>query len=371
MLKFISRAVVATLIAMLILFSLEIGLRAFWPQFSTTKILHGSLAAQLDREGHLFPQPTTLFHSGREFSVEYSINSRGFRDESWPPPMRAKSRLRILVLGDSLAFGYGNDYNDIFAVVAERRLVKRGFDVEFLKAGRPGYGPTDEVRLLHQLIGVYTPDLVIICFFTNDLLDNLPLDLEDLRQRESSTAERLTLGEVQAEQHCNLWSITRHIRDSSHLLRLCLRTAKQNDHMFLKLSALSPANSIYFVSPEVLVNQFQITKRLFLQARQFCTAVSARLVVFSLPDQFQVIWGAGNQHQDSPDVHVMDRILGNFAKQNDFVWISLLSEMAAKYRSDRKPLFFRDDGHPNQEGHLFIGNFLSRELTTILGGASR
>jgi hypothetical protein len=95
-----------------------------------------------------------------------TINRRGLRGHEYPFA-RTSSRTRVLMLGDSIAFGYGVADQDTFASLLE----DRGYEVVNLAV--PGYG-TDQALLRLEREGMaYSPDVVLLHFcLHNDFVDN-------------------------------------------------------------------------------------------------------------------------------------------------------------------------------------------------------
>lgn len=90
------------------------------------------------------------------------INERGFRG---PAPAPGSGRPSILVLGDSIAFGYGVDDAQTFP----RRLAELFEDrVDVLNFGVPGYNLIQQVESLRTRGADYAPDVVILAFHPND-----------------------------------------------------------------------------------------------------------------------------------------------------------------------------------------------------------
>lgn len=88
--------------------------------------------------------------------VEYRINSKGLRDEETPyekPP----GVYRIVLLGDSRAFGYGLPIEKHFSTLLEGYFR----NVEVVNMGVSGYGVDQELLLLQSEGFKYQPDVVI------------------------------------------------------------------------------------------------------------------------------------------------------------------------------------------------------------------
>jgi hypothetical protein len=93
-----------------------------------------------------------------------SINSRGLRDREHsykkPPGVR-----RVLVLGDSFAWGYGVGDRNIFPEVLERRFESSGRNWQVINTGVSGWG-TDQQYLFLKSEGFrYEPDVVVLAFY--------------------------------------------------------------------------------------------------------------------------------------------------------------------------------------------------------------
>ncbi len=101
-----------------------------------------------------------------------TINSKGLRDREyeWEKPSGTK---RILVLGDSFAWGYGVADSEIFTEVLERELAGGEPSWQVLNSGVSGWGTDQEYLFLNSEGFRYSPDIVILAFFcVNDPKNN-------------------------------------------------------------------------------------------------------------------------------------------------------------------------------------------------------
>jgi len=103
---------------------------------------------------------------GRKTDV--SINSKGFRGPEVQYEAKAGTQ-RIVVLGDSLLWGFGVEYEDTF-----QAKLQRAFDnVEVIGLGVSGYSTDQELILYRNEARKYRADLVIQVVAMNDLASNL------------------------------------------------------------------------------------------------------------------------------------------------------------------------------------------------------
>ncbi len=80
------------------------------------------------------------------FDTVVQINSQGFRGPE-RDYVRNGEVGRVLVLGDSMIFGFGVEYEEMFTTILERRLP----NVEVINLGVSGYS-TDQELLLYQSV---------------------------------------------------------------------------------------------------------------------------------------------------------------------------------------------------------------------------
>jgi hypothetical protein len=144
-----------------------------------------------------------------------TFNERGHRgralsrERSWRP--------RVVVLGDSIAFGLGVSDEETFS----SRLAGRGNGIEVANLAVQGYGPDQELLLLEREALGLRPDVVVLAFcMANDLAESaLPVSLYD--GTSPKPRFRLEDGELVLE-HASLergwvWRTQRALADHSHL----------------------------------------------------------------------------------------------------------------------------------------------------------
>jgi lysophospholipase L1-like esterase len=108
-----------------------------------------------------------------EFDTRISINRQGLRGSEIGP--KRPGTLRILVLGDSFAFGVGAREGETYPAQLQRILRSRGVRAEVLNAGAPGFGVPDEVAWFQRWGWTLEPDVVLVTVFVgNDLQDAVP-----------------------------------------------------------------------------------------------------------------------------------------------------------------------------------------------------
>lgn len=106
-------------------------------------------------------RPGSCTFANREFSNTFTINSLGVRDDE-----ASLAQPRIVVLGDSIAMGWGVDQDAAFPSVIERLTGRLT-----LNAGVSSYGTVRELRMLERIDRQAVTD-VILQYSSNDLVEN-------------------------------------------------------------------------------------------------------------------------------------------------------------------------------------------------------
>lgn len=108
--------------------------------------------------------------SFRVMGVDVSINSHGMRDEE---VLLAKSPAvyRILMLGDSLTFGWGVELEDTVSQRLESMFQNRGVNAEILNTGVGNTNTSMQVAYFLNKGWKFNPNLVVLNYFINDAED--------------------------------------------------------------------------------------------------------------------------------------------------------------------------------------------------------
>ncbi len=99
-------------------------------------------------------------------------NSNGVRLNKEIPYEKGNKK-RVLLLGDSFAYGFGVNDSDTFAVRLQENL---GENYEVISLSASGYGTGQELLQLKHEGLKYNPDIVILFFFQNDIANTQQID---------------------------------------------------------------------------------------------------------------------------------------------------------------------------------------------------
>lgn len=97
------------------------------------------------------------------------INEDGFGDRKFERT-RTPGTVRIVVLGDSVAFGYGVDPDESFPKALERELNSMQPGHEVLNFGVGGYNTVQEVEFYRVKAREWKPDVILLSYVLNDAM---------------------------------------------------------------------------------------------------------------------------------------------------------------------------------------------------------
>jgi hypothetical protein len=96
-----------------------------------------------------------------------TTNSAGFRDEEIPLEKRPGST-RVMMLGDSVLFGWGARQDETVAARLQQAWRRAGRDIDVINTGVGNYNTTMEVEFFLTRGHRYKPDIVVLNYFIND-----------------------------------------------------------------------------------------------------------------------------------------------------------------------------------------------------------
>jgi hypothetical protein len=273
-----------------------------------------------------------------------TFNSRGFRGRALPVP-RAGGRTRVVVLGDSIAFGLDVSDDETFTHL----LDARDNGIEAANLAVQGYGPDQELlTLMHEGLRL-DPDVVVLAFcLANDLADAvLPVSLYDGRTpkpRFRLVADRLILDDgalrLSAWQRARQW-----VADYSQLASRASAMAPRRE------TPLGPHwRERYAGALEDEAFALQLSLALVERMNAECRERGIRLLVAAFPD--------GDSYKVRP------RLARRFLRSLERKGIEVI-DMAVPFRAAAprfKTVALDRTGHLSPFGHALTAEFLEPHL---------
>jgi len=282
-----------------------------------------------------------------DFKHRIVNNSRGFRDKE---RMYEKgARKRIVALGDSTAWGWGVEAEERFSDIVEKRL--KGWEV--INLAQAGYSTDQELLVLETEGLKYRPDIVILLFDRNDVVEGNNAKIIDGMQPKPffvAEGDRLILKNTPVPCDSAYWMKKAMLASSygepgggGGSLRawrywreeIFTRSYFYNWLMFrLAHPAWSKSGSSETASDrQELEKRMQLTKRLLKEIDRLCTQNGARLVIADIPSYY------------SP-------LLRDFCRKENIPYADLRPALEGRMR----PVAHRRVGHWNSYGHRVVAD---------------
>jgi lysophospholipase L1-like esterase len=313
----------------------------------------------------------------REFSSYYTTNSLGYRGPEFTPEKPADT-YRILMLGDSITFGWGVEDNQTFSHLLAQQLNQesQGKKIEIINAGwYDGYAPDNYYVYLKTEGLKLNPDLVILNLFPwNDIADLREMvwsktDQHDLPVKIKST-DRTVRGGYHVETVSSNWKFRIPILRNSHLAILAMTNLEQNSpstvRSIKRLLRLPEPQTIPQTEVEACIYQQDCTQqmqslwqkldRLILGINRLLSENNTPLLINLLPAHTQTFPLAEEPTEEKVAVAQPQQRFRDFFEKNQLQYLDPLP-----YFLDQNYLsyFYPKDGHPTPVGHQRLATALA------------
>ncbi|HLG31217.1 MAG TPA: GDSL-type esterase/lipase family protein [Candidatus Brocadiales bacterium] len=288
-----------------------------------------------DRLGYRLAPNYEMEYITSDFDSHTKINSEGLRDYEHQKN-KDSSTIRILVLGDSFTFGVGVSLEDSYPKVLEAMLNQNPAKgdpkkYEVINAGVEGYGTEQEYLYLEELANRYSPDLVIVGLYSNDI-DDVIKGIPSAKGR--------------------TW-LKRRIFFLSYLRGL---------QISLGIMLKDPRAGIFQVYQDQYEPQFekalQKTNEYLIKIKDLSYSIGAKTFIVIIPSCFEIEkrseWekrGFGRLYNDEFFNKNMSKFSDTFTEFGETREIPTLPLLPVFKDSKVRPLYYTKDFHWTREGH--------------------
>ena len=298
----------------------------------------------------------------RDFESPYKVDENGFRNTgNWP------DEADIVVIGDSLVFGYGVDADQAWP-----QLLSQQTGTDVLNLGLIGASPQQYRRIYEAFARPLKPAVVVVGFFArNDFWDADMYASWESSGVGGNYLEWRGFGRPTAEQYDDpLYRTFYAVRKRSYVLALIKlgrdalsgkRTATPTELTTATGSKMLLHGDDYTLKTllsEPGSETFELVISELLQIRDAARDDGSRLVVLLQPAKEEVYREAENAPLPDATAALRRRL-----QQLEIEYIDAapaLQELA----QDSAPLYFPTDGHPNADGYAVFAKLVADYLET-------
>jgi len=305
--------------------------------------------------------------SSPEFQTHVQINSFGLRGPEIGTGKAA--RRRVLVLGDSFVSALNVETQDTFVAVFEKELkrerVAESFEV--VNGGTPNYGTWHEVRLLRRLLPLLDPDLVILCVYVgNDVDDNL------------NPRKALVRDGLLVERNPSSGILPKSIRvflQRKSMAYVFLWNDWNRIKGWMGWDAMDPEAAfralIETQARPRIEEGYRVSEALLAELKTDLTSKQIPLGIVLIPASIQVdveeaqtALGIKAERGSSYNLALPNRRWGEIARRLGLPLVDLLPLFQS--RGGGPSLYMKLDGHLTQEGNRVAGGAMARHLSPLL-----
>lgn len=372
--------------------ALEIGVRLFVPVselfWQSDPVLGVKLAA--NKRGR--------FVRAGLFDVQVETNSHGFRDREHAYGKPAGTK-RIVILGDSYMEALQVRFDNSLAALLEKQLRNRSVSAETINLGVSAFGTGREYLMLREHGIKYRPDVVLLFFVGNDLINNsvrleaIPyvpypiLDGHSALARDASGEPLFTPIVDTGSRLTYLTGILKEHSKAYRFLRTIIHNSPQIHEILFRFGLMSTPSSgahegggsfgqfeIYRVEElDALRESWLLTKNLVLEIKRLAEKQGARFGVVLVPAPWEVypgIWESvlgkvPAMRKVSVDLDQPSRRMTGFLKSHGIAYMDLLGSFRLR-AADSPPLFFQPDNHWTAAGHQLATELIADTVASML-----
>lgn len=320
-----------------------------------------------------------------ENDVTVRTNSAGQHDREHSK-QKPPNTYRIAILGDSFTEALQVPIEKTFSSVLERELAGcnelKGKNVEVINFGVSGYGTAQELQMLRHYAWDYSPDLVLLAFFTgNDTQNNSrPLQQDDYRPYFVLQDGKLVLDDsfvntpdfrsrFSARNVFLSWAVA-----NSHLLQVVAAAKNyisQKNVEGVKTTEMGLSDDIYHAPTDpVWKDAWNVTDALIVEMRDEVKTKGAQFLVVTLSSSIQVDPDPTAADQlmkrlGVPNLFYPDEHVAQVSKNADIPVLTLAPvflQYAQEHHAQLHGFRGNKQGHWNESAHQLGGELMARKV---------
>jgi len=331
------------------------------------------------------PNATYWYLKENNHPITGNINKYGWRDRDWSI-LKPVNTVRIAVLGDSFVEAFQVESNRTFLALTEMILNSdKKINYELMNFGISGVTQTEELIILENDVIKFSPDAVILFFYSNNDIDYIAKTTAADKNRPffniSETGELLLDTTFHDSKEFKLKEKINWMKQHSIIISLI-----SERYNAFRAGIIFKNNQIkYEISKKIIgsltlctrnpderyLKNYELNKRIIGKMAEFCLSRNIQFIVTTIPIPPNYVPEAENKYLNR-DISFNSRFfeddLEKYTKLLHVEYIELVKPFKKKYENEHIFLNWgncEEWGHWNYYGHELVARVLSERLKQI------
>ncbi len=314
-----------------------------------------------------------------EFDITFAVNRLGLRGDADLTREKPAGTQRVLFVGDSFVLGYAVDRRDHFVDLVGQALTADGRSIQALNGGTEGYSSDQEVLWLQKEGLSFAPDVVVACFYQNDVFWNGQRSYTGLpkpRFAPDGTLEPQT-GDAPPPRG---WFAT-HSAIGGLLDNLAASRRYGAQLQWRSGPVVLEHDQVVVLKtpPNELADCWKRTEACFRKLKEVCDSAGTKLLFVAIPAREEIEPGAKESYAQATGLAAaqIDPITPaekalSTARRQSLAVLDPRPALAAAAKEGTK-LYFTKDWHVNPAGSRVLGRAIYEKLRDpqLLGGGTK
>jgi len=269
--------------------------------------------------------------------IEFRTNKYGFRSTAEYENIPKKDYKRIIMIGDSVTFGYLEKEEGLFSSLVRNELNKKK-KVEVLNFGILGNDTYGNFYVIKKAVNEFFPDMIVYQFALNDIRPGVELK------------------EIDAKQSGGGKKMLSSFKQICHNSALYLFLAERYNYIKLRLGMESWVFKQYEFSEARIKEEFLRFKYIY----EFLDKKGIPMIFVFFPDDWQVF-------SSHPKAIKYQKIFNEFWQDNGWPYL----DITGVFKNTGKPYeLFLDNCHLSSQGHFLTAKYLLPYIERMLAEIS-
>ncbi|MBF0274180.1 MAG: SGNH/GDSL hydrolase family protein [Nitrospinae bacterium] len=302
-----------------------------------------------------------------EFKTTIKTNSLGFRDDEFEKKKK-EGATRIAFLGDSFAFGWGAEKNEVFSEQIEASSHKK---IESYNFGVSGYSTLQEYLLFKHEVLQFNPDIAVIVFYDNDVNDNFDAMSRPVLKKTSegfvTDYQGVTPENFQAFIHQDKSFLETGLKKTvGHFLKNIKNFFRQNSYAYNFISKrtkqlerkLKAENNGKKKETKWLAEEYILKKWVKL-----CQEQNIKLFIAIIPNKLEIQTHTINLNGGKIYKNPNRKKMVTFCKENKIPYLDVTEQLS---QEEKEHYHYRLDDHFTPFGHRHYAQQLLQKIAPLI-----